>query len=73
MARTKGAIGKPQTVGVKLSDLNKILKGDAVIMVDRNYLILLNQNSVNPQAIQSEQLTDEEMEVEQKVEFSFVE
>lgn len=77
MARTKGAVGKPQTVGVKLSDLNKFFKEDAIIMVDKSYLAILNPNLVDTQTIESKQLTHEEMnaetENEQKIEFSFVE
>lgn len=77
MARTKGSIGKPHIVGVKLSDLNKLFKEDAIIMVDRSYLAILNPNLVDTQTIESKQLTHEEMnaetENEQKIEFSFVE
>lgn len=41
--------GSVSFIPVKLTDLNKILKPDAVVLVDRRYAILLGSNSVEVQ------------------------
>jgi hypothetical protein len=46
--RTKGAKNHPKTVYVKLGDLNKIFKDDAVIEVSVEYARLLGIEGVVP-------------------------
>jgi hypothetical protein len=46
--------GSVSFIGVKLSDLNKILIEDAIVLVDRRYKDLIDANSLETHAIKGE-------------------
>jgi hypothetical protein len=60
--------GSVSYIGVKLSDLNSILKPDAIVLVDKRYEYLINANDMTTKKVEPENV-EETIEASAPIEF----